>query len=87
MWLGRAAVSTAVWASSRAAVDERKVQVCCLQPAAAQVQVAVRGDFPVQQNRRSSTIKENATQCKKLHYVIYMDSNRVLVSYFAKLNP
>lgn len=86
-------MSPAVWSSSRAALDQRKVQACCLsfsQPAAAQEQVAVRGDLPGQQNRRSSTIKENATQYKTLDYVIYMDSNRILVNvnnYYAKLKP
>lgn len=36
----------------------------CVQPDAAQEQVATRGDLPGPQNRRSSTKKENATQCK-----------------------
>lgn len=66
-------------------MDERKGQVCELfvsnQPVA-QEQVARRGDLPglraqtlfsePKQNGRSGTIKENATQCKTLHYVIYM---------------
>lgn len=69
---------------TRAAVDERKMQVCflfCLQPATAQEQA----DLPGQQNTRSSTIKENATYCKTLHSVI--NSSKVLASVDSSAKP
>jgi len=62
------------WLEEGAGVTPLRVQ-----PAAAREQVATRGDL-LWQNRRSSTLKENATQCKTSHYVNYTDSNRVLVS-------
>lgn len=51
-----------------------------LQPAPAQEQVATRGDLCGQRNKRSSAIKENATQCKNLHNVIYIDK-KIAIKY------
>lgn len=51
-----------------------------LQPAPVQRQVATRGDLRGQQNKGWSTIKENATQCKTLHNVIYIDK-KIAIKY------
>lgn len=74
----------AVWAGTQATVDKRLVQVVPLllsptgsSSGAGSHEGGVGCDLLWTTEQEASTIKENATQCKTLHNVIYIDSNNV----------